>query len=106
MFNLDKNAHLRDDLLTSDGDYVFLTNFFIPGYRPAPHYMENVRALWTSLCVLHGLNRDMGGKAYATAFEGVLTALGRSDEETVRYLEEYLDVFQWDDLDGVDDEDV
>ena len=90
---MNSTPRLRDDLITSDGDYVFLTNFFIPGYRTAPHYMEAVRALWTALCLHHGVDRFMGGEAYSKAFRGVLDALGRSDAETVSFLEEYMDVF-------------
>ena len=48
--------HNRADRITSDGDCAFLTNYFIPEYRNAPHYMKTVRALWTALCVHHGMD--------------------------------------------------
>lgn len=86
--------HDRADILTSDGDYYFLVNFFIPNYRGGSHFMETVRALWTALCVQHGVDRDMGGKGYSVAFEGVMAALNASDNETRNYLEEYLDILQ------------
>lgn len=96
--------HNRDDIITSDGDYTFLVNFFIPNNRTAPHFMETVRSLWTALCVHHGVDSAMGGNGYKKAFDGVLRALGRADGTTREYLEEYLDVLEPELSDELEDE--
>ena len=83
--------HNRYDKLTSDGDYTFIVNCFIPLNRNNSRFLEQLRALWTALCFHHGVDSVTGGEDYARALRGIEDALGRSDGEFVNFMEELLD---------------
>lgn len=54
--------HNRYDSLTSDGDFTFIVNCFIPMNRNNYLFPEQLRALWTALCFHHGVDSVTGGR--------------------------------------------
>ena len=92
--------HNRYDKITSDGDFTFLINCFIPLNKNNTRFLEQLRALWTALCIHHGVDDITGGEDYAKGLQAVKDALNRQDEEFDRYMAELLDI---DDDDEDDD---
>lgn len=89
-------GHNRYDELTSDGDFNFIVNCFIPMNRKNTLFPEQLRALWTALCLHHGVD---GGKEYDAAFAEIADAVGRHDAEFARFMSELLDLGEDDDED-------
>ena len=84
------NDHNRHDKLTSDGDLAFITNCFIPMNRNNVLFMEQLRALWTALCLHNGVTHEILGDDYTAGLKAVEDALGRSDEKFERFMSELL----------------
>ena len=89
--------HNRYDKLTSDGDFTFIVNCFIPTNKNNRLFPEQLRALWTALCFHHGVDSVTGGAEYDKALRVIKDALGRSDDAFDKYMGVLLDLDDGDD---------